>query len=99
MACVIAGGVAGGMLSAWGCHRRLLALEENLKIILVSYDDRLNLISKIITRQDKSAAAEARWSGKEKKETEQAGALLKLAGNAAIEPAPHPWDPRTWGKS
>ena len=99
IAIVVGGGTAGGLLITWGCHRRLLALEENLKVILLAYDDRLSQLTKIVTRQDKSEAAKIRWSGKEIKETAQAQALLALNGGAAVEPVGHPWDPRTWGRS
>jgi len=94
----LAAGVAGGLLSAWGCHRRVLALEENLKIILVAYDDRLNQLSKIVLRQDKSAAATARWS---KKEIDDHTLIKTLTGPLADQGSSavgHPWDPRTWGK-
>lgn len=90
---VIGGGVAGGLLNAWSCHRRVLALEENLKVILGAYDDRMNQIQKIITRQDKTAAADARW-GKKDLELEKIKALATTA-----QANPHPWDPRTWGSS
>jgi hypothetical protein len=89
---VLGGGVAGGLLNAWSVHRRLLALEENLKVILGAYDDRMNQIQKIITRQDKTAAAEARWG---KKDIE----LEKIKALATPNAAPHPWDPRTWGSN
>jgi len=98
IACVVGGGVAGGLLTSWGCHRRLLALEENLKVILLAYDDRLNQLTKIVTRQDKTAAAEARWSGKKTKDEETLKALTTIAANGTVEPAMHPWDPRTWGR-
>jgi len=90
IACVIGGGVAGGLLNAWTVHRRVLALEENLKVILGAYDDRMNQIQKIITRQDKSAAADARWS---KKDLE----LEKIKALATQPPTVNPWDPRIWG--
>lgn len=87
---VLGGGVAGGLLNAWSCHRRVLALEENLKVILGAYDDRMNQIQKIITRQDKTAAADARW-GKKDIELEKIKALATAGQNT-----PHPWDPNTW---
>lgn len=86
--------VCGGLLSAWSCHRRVLALEENLKVILTAYDDRLNQLSKIVVRQDKTEAAKARWSGK----AAQDEALAKTLVSAAQAKSPHPWDPRLWGK-
>lgn len=98
IACVVGGGTAGGLLVSWGCHRRLLMLEENLKVILLSYDDRLNQLTKIVVRQDKTEAARIRWSGKELKDEAAAKALLALNGGGG-QPAPHAWDPRTWGET
>jgi hypothetical protein len=92
-------GVAGGVLVSWGCHRRLLALEQNLKIILVAYDDRLNQLTKIAVRQDKTEAAKARWSKKETQDEQLAMALTGKPGNSMVELPPHAWDPRTWGES
>jgi hypothetical protein len=92
-------GVAGGVLVSWGCHRRLLALEENLKIILTAYDDRLNQLTKITVRQDKSEAAKARWSRKELQDENLALALTAKDASNNANAAGHPWDPRTWGAS
>jgi hypothetical protein len=89
-------GVAGGLLSAWSCHRRLLALEENLKTILMAYDDRLNQLTKIVVRQDKSEAAKTRWSKKDIDETTLAKTLTSLSGGTGQDVIGHPWDPRTW---
>ena len=97
IACVVGGGVAGGVLVSWGCHRRLLALEENLKVILLAYDDRLNQLSRIVVRQDKQEAAKVRWSGKAEKDEATLKALTNLSANGGATPAGHPWDPRTWG--
>lgn len=97
IACALGAGTAGGFLASWSCHRRLLALEENLKVILGAYDDRLNLLNKIVTRQDKSEAAKVRWSNKDAKDEEAIAALSKLGSPSHA--APHPWDPRTWGSS
>mgnify|MGYP003547991167 FL=1 len=97
IASALGAGTAGGFLAAWSCHRRLLALEENLKVILLAYDDRLIQLTKIVVRQDKSEAAKVRWSGKETKDQEAASALLKL-GSATDVPG-HAWDPRTWGQT
>jgi len=94
LAVALGAGVGGGLLSAWSCHRRILALEENLKIVLVALEDRVNQLTKIVVRQDKTEAAKARWSGK-KAEDE---ALAKvLTQPDPMQPALHPWDPRTWG--
>jgi len=92
-------GVGGGVLVSWGCHRRLLALEQNLKIILTAYDDRLNQLTKIAVRQDKTEAAKARWSKKELQDENLAIALTNGAKDRTIEANPHAWDPRTWGES
>jgi len=94
LACALGAGVGGGLLSAWSCHRRVLALEENLKIILVSYDDRLNQLTKIAVRQDKTEAAKARWS---KKDQDDEALARQLTANAPGVQTQHPWDPRTWG--
>jgi len=98
IALCLGAGVAGGLLSAWSCHRRLLALEENLKVILDAFNDRLNQLSKIVIRQDKSEAAKARWT---KKDQEEAGLLKTLTADPTDFTSSrigHPWDPRTWGK-
>lgn len=90
-------GVGGGVLVSWGCHRRVLALEENLKIILTAYDDRINQLTKIAVRQDKTEAAKARWS---KKDLEDDALAKRLTGVSPTNETPvlgHPWDPRTWG--
>jgi len=98
IATALAAGVAGGLLSAWGCHRRVLALEENLKIILVAYDDRLNQLSKIVIRQDKSEAAKARWSKKDVDENALVKTLTEPGPQYGSTVVGHLWDPRTWGK-
>jgi hypothetical protein len=97
IALCLGAGVAGGLLSAWNCHRRLLALEENLKVILDAFNDRLNQLSKIAIRQDKSEAAKTRWSKKELEDGALAERLGKGVGGRAMDPPGHPWDPRTWG--
>jgi hypothetical protein len=98
IALCLGAGVGGGLLSAWNCHRRLLALEENLKIILDAFNDRLNQLSKIAIRQDKSEAAKTRWSKKDVEESALAKSLTTvLPGQSESFPG-HPWDPRTWGE-
>lgn len=92
IALVVGGGVCGGLLSAWSCHRRVLALEETFKLVMTSYEDRINQLTKIVVRQDKSEAAKTRWSKKDA-EVEAIAALAKNNAN----PVGHPWDPRTWG--
>jgi hypothetical protein len=96
IAICMGGGVAGGMLVAWGCHRRVLALEQNLKVILDAYDDRLNQLSKIVIRQDKSEAAKIKWS---KKSADEEALAAHLAKPASVNGPGLPWDPRTWGDS
>jgi len=90
-------GVAGGFLASWSCHRRILALEETLKVIVTAHDDRLNQLTKIVVRQDKSEAAKVRWSGKTAKEDALVESLKTLPGQTTLIDAGHPWDPRTWG--
>lgn len=92
IALVMGGGVAGGLLTAWSCHRRILALEENSKLLFTSLEDRIQQLTKIATRQDKQAAAGARWSKKDA----EVEAIAQLARHNP-PPAMHPWDPRTWG--
>jgi len=91
IACALGGGVAGGLLSAWGCHRRVLALEETFKLVMTSYEDRINQLTKIVVRQDKSEAAKVRWVKADKQ--------LEEIRQLATQPPQvgHPWDPRTWG--
>lgn len=93
LALTLGAGVAGGLLSAWSCHRRILALEENSKLLFTAHEDRINQLTKIAVRQDKTEAAKARW-GKADKELAQIEALAQKA-----QPAQHLWDPRTWGDS
>jgi len=91
-------GVAGGLLFAWSCHRRVLALEENLKVILDAFNDRLNQLSKIAIRQDKSEAAKTRWTKKDQDEAGLMKTLTDQSGSVSSQVSGHPWDPRTWGK-
>lgn len=97
VAAVVGGGFAGGLLNAWSAHRRILAIEENLKIVLGALDDRINMLQKIVIRQDKSEAAKVRWT-KRDRDDEEIGKMLtgKPLENSL---SPHPWDPRTWGKN
>lgn len=97
IAAVVGGGFAGGLLNAWSAHRRILAIEENLKIVLGALDDRINMLQKIVIRQDKSEAAKVRWSKKDQ-ETEEIGKML-TGKPLELGLGQHPWDPRTWGKS
>lgn len=97
IALVLGAGVTGGLLNAWSCHRRLLAIEENLKIVLGAIDDRINMLQKIVIRQDKSEAAKVRWSKKDREAEEIEKMLTVKPLDNGIMPAA--WDPRTWGKS
>jgi len=97
IALTLGAGFAGGLLNAWSAHRRILAIEENLKIVLGALDDRINMLQKIVIRQDKSEAAKVRWTKKEQDDNEVARILTgKPLGSPAM---PAAWDPRTWGKS
>ena len=92
IALCLGGGVAGGLLSAWSCHRRILALEQNSQLLFTSLEDRIGQLTKIVVRQDKSEAAKTRWSKKDA-EVEAIAALAKTTQPNNL----HPWDPRTWG--
>jgi hypothetical protein len=96
IAACLGAGVAGGLISAWSCHRRMLVLEETFKLVVVSLEDRIKQLTNIAVRQDKSEAAKVRWS---KKETDD-HALLKQVADASggSSLVGHPWDPRTWGR-
>jgi hypothetical protein len=88
-----ASGTACAALFSWSSQRRLLALEEYLKVREPHVDDRLKQIEKIAIREMKSDAAKARWSKREVEET----ALAAQLTNKAAQPDLLPWDPRTWG--
>jgi hypothetical protein len=98
IAICLGAGVGGGLLSAWSCHRRVLALEVSLKVILTGFDDQINQLTKIVVRQDKSEAAKARWSKKDLEETTLAKQLTDNIGQPSVIGPGHAWDPRTWGK-
>lgn len=83
------------MFAAWSTNRRLLAVEEYLKVREPAVDDRLNQIQKVAIREMKSDAAKTRWS---KREVEEAALVKQLANPAATEPDLALWDPRTWGR-
>ena len=93
IACCLGAGVAGGFLSAWSCHRRLLAIEENLKILFQAYDTRLAQIEKLLVRFQKQEAVGSRWDRAKAKDE----ALAQTLTQAVTVPSTHPWDPRTWG--
>jgi hypothetical protein len=88
-------GVLGGLLGSWSSYRYQLVLDQRQKAMETMFDDRLNQIQKIVTRQDKTAAVETRW--KKSKQADEALAT-ELTAVPAVRPAMHPWDPRLWGK-
>lgn len=94
IAACLGAGVAGGLLSAWSCHRRLLAIEENLKILFQAYDTRLAQIEKLLVRLQKQEAVGIRW---DKAKSKDEALALSLSQNPPVA-VKHPWDPRLWGK-
>jgi hypothetical protein len=90
----LVGGVLGGLFGSWSSYRFQLALDQRQKTMEASFDDRLNTLQKMVTRQDKSAAVTARFS-KAKADDEKLAA--ELTNVPAIRAVGHPWDPRTWG--
>jgi hypothetical protein len=99
IALVVGAGVTGGVLAGWSCHRRVLVLEESIKVYITSFNDRLNEVERIATRDQKREAANVKWSKKAKDEEALAANLTRDSGvNALVQPG-HPWDPRTWGKT
>jgi hypothetical protein len=89
-------GVAGGLLAAWSCHRRVLVIEETLKVVLPAMDDRIAQATKIATREQKTEAANIRWKKAKSQDEALAEELVKPPGVPAV--IGHPWDPRTWGR-
>jgi hypothetical protein len=96
IALVLGGGMAGGLLSAIGYHRRLLVLEESIQVYRTAVNDRLNELERITTRDIKREAANVKWG--KKNATDEALAETLLKANAGRTTAPHAWDPRTWGQ-
>jgi hypothetical protein len=91
-------GVAGGLLAAWSCHRRMLVIEETLKVVLPAMDDRIAQATKIATREQKTEAANIRWSKAKRQDESLAEQLTKTGpGQTDLALIGHPWDPRTWG--
>jgi len=77
IACVLGGGVAGGLVTTWSLYRRTLRLE-----------DLVNTLQDIVTRQDKRKAAEVRWT----KADLQAAQLAEAMKHSADKPQPgNPW--------
>jgi hypothetical protein len=95
---VLGASVAGGLLAAWSCHRRVLVLEESIKVYFTSFDDRLNVLSRIATREQKSDAAKTRWNKKDAQEAELAKVLTDSSNGSTSVALMNAWDPRTWGK-
>lgn len=99
IASCLGAGAAGGLISAWSCHRRVLVLEETFKIVVTSLEDRIEQVTKIAVRQDKSDAAKVRWSKKESDDQKVLSELDKSRVAMGLSNSEnHPWDPRTWGK-
>lgn len=76
IAVILGGSVAGGLVTTWKLHRRMLRLE-----------DIVNTLQDITTRQDKKAAAQVRWS----KADLQAAELMKAqqrTNQPAYDPNP-----------
>jgi len=78
LACVIGGGVAGGLLITWKLHRRALSLEY-----------RLGDVEERLVVHQKRAAANARWEKPDKLALE-AEALAKLSQRRTVPEDP-PW--------
>jgi hypothetical protein len=98
IALVLGASVTGGVLVGWGCHRRVLVLEESLKVYITSFNDRLNEVERIATRDQKREAANVKWSKKAKDDEALAATLTNPNGGLpALQPG-HAWDPRTWGR-
>jgi hypothetical protein len=87
-------GVLGGLLGSWSSWRYQLVLDQRQKAMETAYDDRLNQIAKIVTRQDKTAAVTARWEKSKKADETLAQELTTVP---AVRAMPRPWDPRLWG--
>lgn len=98
IALVLGAGTAGGVLVGWSCVRRMLAIEEWLKVKDFSYEARFKELERLYIKAEKRDAAETRWTGHKKKVEADAENLLKVVGQGPGEPAGHPWDPRTWGR-
>jgi hypothetical protein len=99
IALVVGAGAAGGVLTGWSCHRRVLVLEESIKVYITAFNDRLNEVERIATRDQKREAANFKWSKKAKDEEALAANLTRDPNGTALIPAGHAWDPRTWGRS
>jgi ABC-type antimicrobial peptide transport system permease subunit len=91
----LVGGVLGGLFGSWTSYRFQLALDQRQKTMEASFDDRLNTLQKMVTRQDKSAAVTARFSKAKTDDEKLATELTSVPALASM----HPWDPRLWGKS
>lgn len=88
-------GILGGLIASWSSYRYQLVLDQRQKAMETMFDDRLNQIQKIVTRQDKTAAVTARWE-KNKKADEKL--IEDLTTAPVVQQKLHPWDPRLWGK-
>jgi predicted transcriptional regulator len=88
-------GILGGLIGHWSTIRFQLVLEQRQQAMEVVLNDRINQIAKIVTRQDKVNAVETRWA---QKKTRDETLVKELTELPLAKPAPHPWDPRLWGK-
>jgi hypothetical protein len=88
-------GVLGGLIGSWSSYRYQLVLDQRQKAMETVFDDRLNQIQKIVTRQDKTAAVMARWEKGKKADEKLAEELTPARDPRQVM---LPWDPRLWGK-
>jgi hypothetical protein len=95
IALVLGGGVSGGLLTSWSCHRRQLALEQLVKTLQLSYDVRMDKLEAVVTSRIKTEAAKSRWSKKEAEDLALAQALTKEQNGEVSIPAA--WQASTWG--
>lgn len=95
IALVLGGGVSGGLLTSWSCHRRQLALEQLVKTLQLAYDVRMDKLEAVVTSRVKTEAARSRWSKKEAEDNALAQALTNKEPLEAAWPAA--WNPATWG--
>ena len=83
-------GLGGGLLTSWSCARAVLALESTVATLRLGYDDHFAKLDQIVTRQDKTTAAQMRWSKKSADE-EALAATLKNGATPVPFVLPHGW--------
>ena len=81
-------GIAVWLLLSWTMLRRQLACEQYVKTLEVTINARLEAVSKVKERQDKSEAAKVRWS---KKELEDQATLKEIQQTAPQFVLPQGW--------